>query len=239
MKLTKTASLLTALLLGAFIINAQTADEIINKHLEAIGGRENLQKIKSVRLESDMQMSGNELSSVTTVLDGKGLRSETDFNGQKMIQVYTDKDGWTVSPMNGSPDPQPMNDDQYKAGQEQIYVVSFLNYADRGAKLELDGQEKVGDVNTYKVKMTNKDSVSTTYYFDPSTYYVIQITKSVEMMGQPVDLKIAFSDFKKLDSGMVMPQQIDTDFGQFSLTAKIKKVGVNVPVDESIFQMGK
>lgn len=228
-----------SLLLGAFIGHAQTADEIVNKHIEAIGGRQNLEKIKSVRIESDMQMGGNELSAVTTVLDGKGFRSETDFGGQKMIQVYTDQSGWTVNPMNGSPDPQPMNDEQYRAGREQIFVVPFLHYADRDEKLAFAGWEKVGEVNAYKVVMTGKDSVSTNYYFDPSTYYVIQVTKSVEMMGQPIDLKIAFSDFKKLDSGMVMPQQVNTDFGQFSLTGKIKKADVNVPVDESIFQMGK
>jgi hypothetical protein len=228
-----------ALLLGAFVTNAQTAEEIVNKHLEAIGGRANLEKIKSVRVESDMQMSGNELSAVTTVLDGRGFRSETDFGGQKMIQVYTDQSGWTVNPMNGGPDPQPMNDEQYKAGREQIFVVSFLHYADRGETLQLAGREKVGDVVAYKVIMTSRDSTATNYYFDPSTYYVIQVIKSVEMMGQPIDLKIAFSNFKKLDSGMVMPQQVNTDFGQFSLTGKIKKVDVNIPVDESIFQMGK
>jgi hypothetical protein len=186
-----------------------------------------------------MEMMGNELSSVTTVLDGKGFRSESDFNGQKMIQVYTDKDGWTVNPMTGSTTPQPMSEDQYKAGHEQIYIISFLNYADRGVKAELDGREMVGNVNTYKVKLTNKDSSSTTYYFDPSNYYIVQLTKTVEMMGQPADLKVAFSDFKKTDSGWVMPQQIATDFGQFAMTAKIRKVDVNVPVDESIFQMSK
>lgn len=239
MKLTKTALFLVALLFAAFITNAQTADEIINKHLDAIGGKETLQKIKSVHIESQMEMMGNELSSVTTVLDGKGFRSESDFNGQKMIQVYTDKDGWTVNPMTGSTTPQPMSEDQYKAGHEQIYIISFLNYADRGVKAELDGREMVGNVNTYKVKLTNKDSSSTTYYFDPSNYYIVQLTKTVEMMGQPADLKVAFSDFKKTDSGWVMPQQIDTDFGQFAMTAKIKKVDVNVPVDESIFQMSK
>jgi hypothetical protein len=42
-----------------------------------------------------------------------------------------------------------------------------------------------------------------------------------------------------MDAGWVMPQQIDTDFGQFAMTAKIKKVDVNTPVDESIFQMNK
>jgi hypothetical protein len=239
MKLTKTALFLVALLLGAFITNAQTADEIINKYLDAIGGRETLQKIKTVHIESQMQMMGNELPSVTTVVDGKGFRSESDINGQKIIQVYTDKDGWTVNPMTGSPDPQPMNEDQYKAGHEQIYIISFLNYAERGIKAELEGREKVGEVNAYKVKMTDKDSSSTTYYFDPSTFYILQLTKAVEMMGQPADLKVAFSDFKKMDSGWVMPQQVDTDFGQFAMTAKIKKIDVNVPVDDSIFQMGK
>lgn len=240
MKIVQRCFLLLAVLCSAAAVQAQTADEIIAKHLEAIGGKTKLSGITSLRMENTLQVMGNEAPSTTVVLNGKGYRNESEFNGQKMVQVYTDKGGWSINPMSGSSDPQPMPEAQFKAGQDQIYVTSFLDYASRGGKAELQGQEKVGNVNAYKVKLTNKDNTATTYYFDPATYYVLQAVRSVNMMGQDMDLKTSFSDHKKSDYGVVFPQTMEISFGdQFSMTAKVKKVEVNQPVDTALFEMKK
>src|SRR5947209_19889411 len=126
---------------------AQTADDIINKYLDAIGGKEKLAAINSVHMESTMQVMGNEAPSSSTVLKGKGFREESDFNGAKIINVVTDKGGWMVNPMAGATDPTALSDDQVKQSQEQIYVIPLLDYASRGNKAEYLGQEKLGDVN--------------------------------------------------------------------------------------------
>ena len=221
-------------------VNAQTADEIIAKHIEATGGKEKLGAINSVRMESTMNVMDNDAASTTIVLNGKGYRSESDFGGQKLIQVVTDKSGWAVNPFGGSSEPTAMPDDQYKSGVSQIYIVPFLNYAARGEKAELLGKEKVGTVDAYKIKMTSKDNVASTYYVDPSTYYIVQSTRSADMGGQQVNVTAVFSDFKKLDYGWVTPQTTQISFGdQFSMTSKVKKIEVNAPVDATVFEMKK
>jgi len=219
---------------------AQTADDIIAKHLDAMGGKDKLSTITSLHMEHTASFMGNDAPSSTTVLNGKGFRNESEFNGQKVVRVYTDKGGWSINPFAGSEDPQAMPAEQYKAGEDEIYVDPFLNYADRGAKAELQGQEKVGDVNAYKIKLTNKDSSSSTYYLDPSTYYVIQILSSTIMMGQEMEVKSNLSDFKKTDQGFVVPQTIQVSIGdQFTMTSKLNKIDVNPTVDPSVFEMKK
>jgi hypothetical protein len=183
---------------------------------------------------------GTDAPSTTVVVNGKGFRNESEFNGQKMIQVYTDKGGWAINPMTGGTDPQPIPAEQLKGVQDQIYVVPFLDYAARGSKAELLGQEKAGTVNAYKIKITTKDSAVTTYYLDPATYYIIQTVKSAEMMGQQMDVTTTYSDFKKTDYGWVVPQSLAIDMGgQFSLTGKVNKVEVNPTVDAAVFEMKK
>jgi hypothetical protein len=119
-------------------------------------------------------------------------------------------------------------------------VEPFLGYAARGGKAELQGQEKVGDINAYKIKYTNKDSAVITYYIDPSTFQVIQMSAVSNNMGQEVEIKSTFSDFQKTDYGLVVPRSVVIDFGgQFTLTSKMTKVDVNQPVDASIFEMKK
>jgi hypothetical protein len=240
MKSIKHFFLFLAVLFGTSSLFAQTVDDIINKHLEAVGGKDKLATINSIRLEHNAEMMGNNTSSITTVLNGKGFRNESEFNGQKIIRVYTDQGGWTVNPFAGTSDPQALPDDQYKAGEDQIYIEPFYQYTERGAKAELLGQEKVGDVNAFKVKLTNKDSAASVYYFDPGSFLIIQIVTSIEMQGQSMDIKSSLSDFKKTDFGIVIPNTIEVNIGdQFSMTSRLLKAEANPTVDLSIFAMPK
>ena len=239
MKLVKLCLLSLTALFGA-AVHAQTADEIITKHIDATGGKDKLAAINSIRLENTMNVMDNDAASTTIVLNGKGYRSESDFGGQKLIQVVTDKGGWAVNPFGGSAEPAAMPDDQYKAGVSQLFIVPFLNYAARGEKAELLGKEKVGNVDAYKLKLTSKDNVASTYYIDPATYYIVQSVRSADMGGQMVNVTTSFSDFKKSDYGWVVPQSTQVNFGdQFSMTAKVKKMEINVPVDAAVFEMKK
>ncbi|MEP6725911.1 MAG: hypothetical protein ABJC98_08855, partial [Bacteroidota bacterium] len=97
----KIISFLSLVLFIAAVLHAQTADEIVNKHIDAIGGKDKIKQITSVYLEGTTQVMGNENPTTITILNGKGYKSESDFNGQKAIQSYTDKGGWSVNPMGG------------------------------------------------------------------------------------------------------------------------------------------
>lgn len=238
MKNLKIGLLAVAALLSATAMYAQSADDIIAKYVDAIGGKDKLKAINSVYMENTLNIMGNEAPNTTTILNGKGYRNESEFNGAKIIQVITDKSGWMINPMAGANEPQALPDDQVKAGQSQIFAVPLLDYASKGGKAELLGQEKVGSVNAYKIKVTDAGNVATTYYFDPSTYYLVQVVRSSEMMGQQVDVTATYSDYKKTDYGWAVPQNVEINMGgQFSMTLKLKSVEVNKAVDPKIFEM--
>jgi len=239
MKLLKRSLLSLSFMATVFAVHAQTADEIIAKHIDAVGGKEKLSGITSVKYSNTNTIMGNEGPSTITIVNGKGFRSDAEAMGSKMTQVVTDKGGWMINPFMGGNDPQAMPEEMAKQTQDQIYVEPFLDYAARGAKAEYLGQEKVGSVNAYKVKLTNKNGIATTYYFDPTTYYTVQTVKSGEMMGQQIEITTTYSDYKKTDYGWVVPQTIDVNMGQFAITSKVKSVEVNTPVDAAIFEMKK
>ncbi len=222
---------------GVSFVHAQTADEIIAKYVDAIGGKEKISQVKSVRIESSLSVMGNEAPSVTTVLNGKGYRNETDFNGQMIIQCFNEQGGWSINPMAGGTSAEALPDEQYKIGKDQMDVGGALyDYAAKGSKVELTGK----DGNNYKIKLVSKDNAETNYVLDGSTYYITKITKKGNMMGQDVEVVVNLSDYKKTDFGYVIPYTIQTNIGdQFSLTATVKKVDINGTVDPAIFAMPK
>lgn len=230
---------ITALLVFSFA-KSQTADDIIAKHIDAIGGKDKLSQITSMYMEKTTEIMGNESTSKTTILNGKGYKNEMDFNGQQIVQVATDKGGWVINPFGGSTSATALSPDQYKNSEDEIYLPDPLfNYANHGAKVELAGQEKVGDNNTNKIKYTNKDGDVTTYYIDATTNYIIQAKKTGDVQGQPTEFTISYGDYKKIDFGIFIPYSVGIDMGQFNLKNTTTKVDMNKTVDASIFDMPK
>jgi hypothetical protein len=226
-----------SILTGAVALSAQTADEIVSKHVAAIGGKDAISQVKSISMDTSVQVMGNDAPSSIIVVDGVGYKSETDFNGSKIIQCYNDKGGWTVNPMAGANDPTPMSDDEYKLGKDQIHVGGPLyDYAAKGSKVELVSK----DADTYKIKVTPKDGTESVYTIDAKTYYVKSVAAKAPMQGQLVDTTTSFSDYRKTDGGYVIPYSMDIDFGgQFQLSITVKKVELNKTIDPAIFEMPK
>lgn len=229
--------LAVAAMAGAVSMRAQTADEIVGKHIAAIGGKDAIGKVKSMYMETSVEVMGNENPSTTVIVDGVGYKTETEINGTKLVQCYTEKGGWAVNPMAGQADPAPMPDDVYNAGKGQINVGGPLfDYAAKGSKVELLGK----DGNAYKIKLTTKENVESIYEIDATSFLVTTVQSKGKMQDQDVDITTKFSDYRKTDAGFMIPYAIDLDFGgQFSLTIAVKKVELNKTIDPSVFEMPK
>ena len=67
-----------------------------------------------------------------------------------------------------------------------------------------------------------------TYYIDPSNYFIIHSVTITKANGAENEIKNNFSNYQKLPEGIWMPMKIDN--------VKIKKVQINVPIDDSTFK---
>lgn len=218
---------------------AQSVDEIVTKHIEAMGGKETINKVNSMIIQSDIEVMGISLSNTSTVLVGKGFKNVANFNGQEIIQCVTPTGGWTVNPLQGVPNPQSLPDDEVKAVQSALDSGDdFFEYKKKGSNVELLGRENLEGVNSHKLKLVDKNGVNIIFFIDPATYHVLRKESTAKVNGQDVTSVSVFSDYKKTDFGLVIPYTTITNQG-VELTIKVKKVEFNQEIDPKIFEMPK
>ena len=227
--------LLAVAVIATSSLYAQTVDEIISKHVDALGGKEKLSQVKSLYTENSVDVMGNSAPQKEYLIEGKGFKSELDFNGTSIVQCYTDKNGWTINPMMGGTDAQAIPDALYKSGKPQIYLGGALvGYAAKGYKAELMGK----DGGSFKIKVTG-DGNETYYFIDANSYLLTKSIIKSEIMGQAVDVTTTYSDYKKTDFGIMLPYAKNVDMGMFQLAQKVEKVEVNKEIDPKIFDIPK
>ena len=95
------------------------------------------------------------------------------------------------------------------------------------------------DEKAYTIKLTSKGKVKYTFVIDAKTYLVNGMTTETSMQGQPVTLTASYSDYRKTETGFLVPYFIGMDFGQFQLSITVKKVELNQTIDPAIFAMPK
>ncbi len=233
MKITKFYFLLFTAVSLSFAAKAQTADDIIGKYVDAIGGKDKISQIKSVYTEATVSVMGMDGPSSTTLLVGKGYRSELEVNSSKVIQVLTDKGGWSINPFAGATDPTPMPDDEYQGGKDQIWLGgSLLNYKAKGYTAELLPK----DGNNYPIKVTAGKNVAI-YYIDATTYLLNKLTTTATAQGQSTNVTETFANYQKTDFGYLAPFKVDIDLGQVQLGYVAKSVTVNKDIDPKVFDM--
>jgi hypothetical protein len=236
----KTIKLFTLSIIAIWLtgsVSAQTADEIISKYLQAIGGKERLSKITSIYTEATIDAMGSQGTFKSTTLNGKGIRQDVDFMGSIITTCYNDKNGWSINPMTGSSSAEIMPETQYNATKDQIVIGGpFINYAEKGYQAELLGTDSVANTKTYKIKLTSNANSSNVYFFDINNFNLVQSIVQTEMQGQLVEYVYTFSDYRQAD-GYTTPYKMELNIGggQFIMVMTVTRLELDRPVADSIF----
>src|ERR1035437_4206891 len=109
--------------------SAQTLDEIVAKHIEAIGGKENWKNVKSMRIESIMKAQGAEIHFTSIQVDKKASRQDISLMGMTGYSIVNNTGGWNYMPWQGHTKPEAMTADDVKNAQDELYIQDeFINY---------------------------------------------------------------------------------------------------------------
>ena len=235
----KKLSLFVCALFLAVAASAQTADEIVDKYIKAIGGAEKLKSIQSVRATGKMKMGQMEAPLTMTKARPEQVRMDFTIQGMTGTQAFDGTTGWMVMPFMGKKDPEKMSEDMVKDMKDEADIDGPLfDYKSKGNKVEFLGKEDVQGSPAYKLKLTTKQGTESNLYVDADTNLIIKVESKRKIQGQEVESETIMGDYKEVD-GLTLPYSLEMHAkgrpGGQSIT--FEKYELNPKVDTAIFKM--
>lgn len=213
-------------------VSAQTADEVINKYVTAIGGAEKWSKITSLKVEGQIEVQGLAIPFTMQAVHMKWMRVDAEFQGNKIIDITTPTKGWSQNPLMGKSGLEAITADELKTKLDELDVQDeFVNYKEKGSTVEFLGKEEEEGTSYNKIKLTTKNGNEKTYYFDLVTNLIYKEETTVKQQGQEIKQSVKYLDYKTLENGIKMA--FKSDMGMMMMVTN--KVTINPTIDETIF----
>ena len=188
---------------------APTAEELIEKNLEAKGGREALAATRSARVNGKMSMGGMEAPFVYEWKAPDKLRIEFTIQGMTGIQAYDGETGWMVMPFMGKTDAEKMSpEDTAMLKDDADFRGPLFDPESKGYTVAYAGEEDVEGTPTYKLELTKENGEVAHLYLDQEYFLEIKQDSKRTVRGQEVESETAIGDYKEV-GGLMMAHSHD------------------------------
>lgn len=209
---------------------AQTADELIEKNIQARGGREKLAALQTVRMTGKAVMGpGMEVPFVQEIARPNKMRAELTVQGMTGIQTYDGKEAWSLMPFMGKTEAEPVPADELKALEDQADIDGLLvGYKEQGHQIEYAGKEDLEGSPAHKLKITKKNGDIAWLWLDAEHSLELKIAGKTKARGQEVEVETLFGDYKEI-GGIVFPHSIENRAVGMpgGMTVTISKIEIN------------
>jgi outer membrane lipoprotein-sorting protein len=240
--------LLLAFLLAPVLVtraSVQTADEVVEKHLAAMGGREALGKLTTRKATGTITVTtpqGNisgPLEAYSKVPNKMRLYVVLDLTPMGMNdtltldQKFDGTTGWALNTLQGD---RQISGNQLDNMKNATFPNPLLNYKATGATVELLPNETVAGKSLIVLRITPKAGSVSKLYLDPDTYLAIRSWATVNSpeMGGDVEQVSDASDYRTVD-GLKIPFKTVQTVGPQTVTIVFEKVEHNVAIDDTMF----
>lgn len=237
-------ALLLSCLIPVQIASAQTAEEIIEKSLTALGGRAAHAKLKSRSTTGTIAFATpvGEISGTIEVLNVAPNKLRTlikaDLSavgaGQLVVdQRFDGSTGYVMDTMQGNRDITGNQLDNLRNGG---FPHPFLNYKELGTTVKLAGKEKVGDRDAFVLLFDPTSGSEVRQFIDAENYLPIKsvIRVDVPQLGGELEQSNEYLDYRDVD-GVKVPFRIKSTSSAQNFNVTVTKVEHNTTIDQSLF----
>ncbi len=186
---------------AASVNQNMTSQQVIDKYIAAIGGKEALSKVNTLSCDVSMSIGGQTLSGTMKnaapnksflVLSTAGMTVvKRVFNGQK---GYQEQMGQRME----------MGPDEIAMGTDTRGIFPQLFYNTEGFKLSAPVAEKIDGEEAYKIVVTKPSGNTATEYYSANTGLLIKEESIVKAAGQEIEQAMEYGGYTAV-KGIKLP----------------------------------
>jgi hypothetical protein len=205
-----------------------SADIVINKYIEAIGGKEKLESIRTIYMEGTLNIRGQKAISKTWIINNKESRNESTINGFTNWSIVRNDSAWSYNPRRGQKFPEPWPADRIKTSQSGLDIQGTLvDYKKKGYTIEYKGIDQIEGSDVFKIEEKLNESVTKTFYIDLDSYLIIRVRTKSTTKNRVNYSNTDYSNYQKTKDGYMFPMQM--------AELKYTIVTVNPDINEALF----
>ena len=209
-----------------------TAQTVLDKYINAIGGKEKLNSVKDKKVILKGEVQGLQLTleiyqkvpnKYYQKLDAGVMKQESWFDGEKGKQAAMGRE-------------TPIEGEMLESMKVSAVMNIELHLAELGITPELVGIEQIDGKDAYKIVLTLSNGKQMTYYYDVETGYSAKQITTVDTPQGSFTSTITFNDFRDVN-GIKYPYELTQSMGPQVISLKVESIEYNSGLDDSIFQI--
>ncbi len=216
-------------------ITTLSADQVLANYVKAIGGKENLMKIRDLTFRMTATAQGVEVIHTQQQKIPNKIRIRRTVPSMNMDVMTAVFDGVTMQ-VTYMGQKQPIEGKLLQDSKIRSTLFPELHYDQLGVKRTLAGIEKVGSADAYKVVLETPSGSQATEFYDTNTFLKLKQVMSGEMGSTTVTQTTLFSDYRDINS-IKFPYKLQTLIGSQDIPWTVTSVETNTNLSDESFEV--
>lgn len=211
-----------------------TADAILDKYLQGVGGREAVEKITSRVEKASLTVPGGPEVPIDIFAKAPDKRiSMMHMRDGDSITAFDGHQGWLSNP--GRP-ARPMSEQENNVAKLDADLHFAADVKQLFASFQVRETDKIGDRDVYLVVGINEGKPPVRLYFDAESGLLVRMIRYTETPLGRNPSQVDFADYRVAD-GVKIPYRWTLARPGQRFTIQVSEVKQNVPVEDSQFAM--